>query len=159
MSFPVNSFILESMRVRHGHNRFMHMTREGAIAIIILLTVCGIISYFYIRIKKNQMMQTTGCDSSKDFRDLKQSCPVNYKNLFCMSEEWVVNERTFKVYPTDSVTDVSRLSGGSSGSNTITRCGILIRYKGGTDKFIANRSDERDKLLSEIEDYLKQIRN
>ncbi len=159
MNISVSSFLLAARRVHHRSYRGGGLSTAGLVTILIFLAVCGLIVYFYIRAKKNWMMKELGFDSEADYKDFKQSCPVNYHNRFCMSDEWVLNENTFKIYSVDDVIDVSALSSVNSSKNTITRCGILIRYKGGTDKFITSNNADREKLLSVIRNFLNSRGN
>ncbi|MBR4627158.1 MAG: hypothetical protein IKO47_05590 [Ruminococcus sp.] len=153
------SFWELAMRTHHHRHHYRNggLSTAGLVTLLIFLAVCGFIVYFYIRVKKNGMMQTLGFDNEADYKDYKKNCPVNYRNIFCMSDEWVINERTYKIYSPDDILDVSPLSSGSSGS--LARCGILIRYKGGSDKVFVSKSWERDKLIKEIKQFLSGKKN
>lgn len=154
-----NEFAL--LRIHH-HRHGVHLTREGAAAIIIITAVCAVILYFYARVKKNEMIKALGLDSEKDYKEFKLSCPVNNKNKFCMSDQWVVNEYSFKVYRTDDIIDVSPFYGTQAaerGQGSLYTCGILIRYRGGTDKFTVSSKSERDHLLGNIGNFLTCRRN
>ncbi len=150
------------LALRHYHHRrgVAQLTPGGLLAILIIAAICAVIVYFYSRVKKNGMISALGLSSEEEYNDYKKYCTLNFNNKFCISDEWVINEYSFRVYPTDDIVEVMRLSGVSaSGSSGIYKSSIEIRYRGGTDKFLVRSAAERERLYIMIERYLSCRRN
>ena len=155
MRFSVDHLMLAEMMLRRHRTRTEGLSPEAAGILIIFLAVCGVIVYFSIRAKKNGIMQALEFDNETDYRIFKESCPIKYGSFY-MSADWTVNESSLKYYRTSDIFDVSPMLPGSSGENTLTRRGILIRYSGGTDKLFVNQGSERDRIVIEINAFLKK---
>ncbi len=111
-----------------------------------------LIFLLFDRAKESRLRKELGIRTKKEFIAYKHSCELNYRDIFCMSEKWVINEYSYKVYNTYDIVNVvpARRSG-----NPRYKYGISIEYHGGTDIFYLSTLDERDSLLNNINRFLE----
>lgn len=144
------------IRIHHyGHSKLGREITPYLVAafIIFMVVIC-----FYYSAKKNSMIKKLGFASKEHYEAYKKNCKLNFKNKFCMSDEWVINEYSYRFYPTADVLSASpthKLQTGSNQYSTKYIYGIIIGYRGGADQFTVNGIDERDRLMKNINEFIK----
>ena len=109
--------------------------------IAIVLIVLTILAVYLFRVYMiSGMMKKTGAETRAEYKAYKQDCQFNFKNRLCISDEWVINEYSLRVYPTaDLISAEMRDKGYLTGAG---RFSIRIILTSGSDWFnISNRKD------------------
>jgi len=138
--------------------RYHKLTKEGVIITIAATAVVVLIVFAYKAAKKSKLYKSMGFSSAAEYKAYKSSCKYNFRNRFCISDEWVINEFSYKYYPSGDVLSVS--SGDSplnNSSSNIRLLRITIQYRGGTDTFNVTAEDGSSQLIRMIEDHIKSI--
>ena len=154
-NFPFFSVEL-LIRIHHyGHSK---LGRKSTPYIVAFLIIFMVVMYIYHSAKKNSMIKKLGFASKEHYEAYKKNCKLNYQNRFCMSDEWVINEYSYKFYHTNDITSASPTHKMKKGSKQYDKgyiYGIIIGYHGGADQFNVNGIDERDRLLKNINEFIK----
>ena len=142
------------------------ITPESFVIPLLSIVIGCLIFGVRSRLKICRMMDIMGFDKIELYKAYKQSCPLNYENRFMMSDEWVINEYSYKVYHTSDIIDVSASykiarNPGQYKFNykpTHFEYSIVItsaiREK---DSFSFLSVNNRDKLLKSINEFLNKI--
>lgn len=70
---------------------------------------------------------------------------------FCISDVWVINEFSYKFYPADDMISVER----TNKQWNKNLYGITITYRGGTDVLSVTSSKERERLVRNVEEFIR----
>ena len=152
-----------SLFLNYGSSRSI----SPAFYVILLLSIIIGCLIFGVRnrLKICRMMDIMGFDKIEQYKAYKQSCPLNYENKFMMSDEWVINEYSYKVYRTSDITNVSASYKNSPNPGqykynyrpTHYEYSIIINSANGdSDSFSFLSVNDRDRLLKSINEFLNR---
>ncbi|MBQ9894706.1 MAG: hypothetical protein IJM38_04895 [Ruminococcus sp.] len=112
-----------------------------------------------IFMKTSKMMKKLGVSSTDEFEELKNNCDYNYKNRLYLSDEWVINTYTLRVYRTEDIVKVTTKDGHYRNGVAYTHyINVQLRYSY-DDKFVISNERERDNLAVIINGFAKAGKN
>lgn len=138
---------------RRVHN---YHTKTPLLTALMFVFLLSLLAYYLI--KKRCMAKKLGLANMSEYKEYKQSCLLNFKNKFCISEDWVINEYSLKVYPSADLVDIARVSGGATSASTGKSPGrfVAIGLRGGTDRFCTYSSyGDVEYLIRNVEEYIR----
>ena len=151
----IDAFILQDAALRSLRHRH-HLTKEGLLLCIGITAVIVVILFAYMAIKRYQLRKAMGFSSKSEYNEYKRDCKYNFRNRFCISDEWVINEFSYKFYPSDDLMSVMRTESPlNKTSDNIKLYNITITYRGGSDVFNVTTSKEREDIVKNIEEFIR----
>ncbi|MBR5682880.1 MAG: hypothetical protein IKW96_06335 [Ruminococcus sp.] len=101
------------------------------------------------------MVKKLGFSTRAEYDKYKQNCQLNFKNKFCISDEWVINEYSLRIYPSKDIRNISQVNTGYGASGVKSGCFLMIGYVGGSDKFCVNSREDMEYLLKAVNEYIR----
>lgn len=109
----------------------------------------GYILYLWTRTTK--MKNVLDVSTEEEFEAVKQSCSYNHKNRLYISDDWVINTYSMKVYPLSDICAVS--TSDSYAPKSGSKYYVKVSLSGGRDSFYLSTRSERDRLASALREY------
>lgn len=149
----MNTYVLSNAALSLIRYRRHHMTKESFLLCISITAVITVILFAYMAVKKVQLRKAMGFSNKAEYEEYKRDCKYNFRNRFCISDTWVINEFSYKFYPSDDMISVERSDYALGKDNQLYR--ITVNYRGGKDVFNVATSKEREELVRNIEEFIR----
>ena len=147
----MNAYLLSDVTLSLLRYRRYHLSKEGYLLCFGITTVIAVSLFAYMAVKKSGLIKAMDFSGKEEYNEYKRGCKYNYRNRFCISDVWVINEFSYKFYPADDMISVER----TNKQRNKNLYGITITYRGGTDVFCVTSSKERERLVRNVEEFIR----